>query len=206
VPPGSGVHLLLEHSLVDRADGVLRAAEHLRLHSLGLTERELGHCPADPALDLLRAERDLVLAVAFAPLLRPVCVAHGHANDGDRRVHAAERNDPGDPASGAHDHLAADLLAEDPVGGADVAGLFRRDRRRLEPVPVLPNRGRSLVHHGVLRLATVRQREVVARELELDARHVGREHPQGLLEQLLPGLVTLQHDDRVHVAGSYASA
>ena len=78
------VHLLLEHSLVDRADGVFRAAEHLRAHSLRLTERELRDRAADAPLDPLRAECDLVVAVSLAPLLGAVRVAHGHADDGDR--------------------------------------------------------------------------------------------------------------------------
>src|ERR687892_1101779 len=131
---GSGVHLLLEHSFVDRAHGVFRATEHLRLHSLRLAERELGYRAADPALDSLRAEGHLALAPALAPLLGPIRVADGHANDGDGRVNAAERNDPWNPPPGPHDHLAADLLAEDPVRRAHVAGLLGCDRRRLQAV------------------------------------------------------------------------
>ena len=38
-------------------------------------------------------------------------------------------------------------------------------------------------------------------ELELEAAHVGREHPDRLLEQLLARLVALEHDDaQTHVA------
>ena len=117
---GGRVHLLLEHALVDRADRVFRPAEDLRAHRLGLPERELGDGAADAPLDPLGAKRDLVLARALAPLLRPVGVPHRHANDGDRGVDAAERNDSWDAPSGADDHLAADLLAQDPVRRADV--------------------------------------------------------------------------------------
>ena len=85
------VHLLLQHPLVDRADGVLRAAEDLRTHPLRLTERELRHGRADSALDPLGAKRDLVVAGALAPLLRAVGVTDGHPHDRDRGVDAAER-------------------------------------------------------------------------------------------------------------------
>src|SRR4051812_17567430 len=112
---GGLVHLLLQHPLVGRADRVFRAAEDLRPGALRLAERELGDGAADPALDPLGAERDLVVALALAPLLRPVGVSDGHADDRDRRVHAPERDDAGDAAPGADDHLAADLLAQDPV-------------------------------------------------------------------------------------------
>src|SRR5688572_3669306 len=111
---GRRVHLLLQHPLVGGADGVLRPAEDLRAHALGLPERELGDAAADPALDPLGAERDLVLAFALAPLLRAVGVPAGHPDDRDRRVDAAERDDAGDAPAGSDDHAAADLLAEDP--------------------------------------------------------------------------------------------
>ena len=122
---GRRVHLLLEHALVGRADRVLRPAEDLRARALGLPERELGDRAADAPLDPLGAERDLVLALALAPLLRAVGVADGHAHDRDRRVHAAERDDAGDAAARADDHLAADLLAQDPVRRADVVRAAR---------------------------------------------------------------------------------
>ena len=151
MPSGGSVHLLLQHSLVGRADRVLRAAEDLGAAALCLPERELSDGSADPSLDSLRAERDLVVAVALAPLLRAVGIADGHPHDGDRRVHAAERDDSGYPAAGADDHLAADLLAEDSVRRADVVATLGRDRRGLEPEPVLTDRRRGLVHDSVLR-------------------------------------------------------
>jgi len=65
---------------------------------------------------------------------------------------------------------------------------------------VLANRGRRLVHDCVLRRAAVREGEVVVDEIERDAGHVGRKHPEALLEQLLPGLVACEDDDRALVA------
>ena len=112
---------------------------------------------------------------------------------------AAERDDAGDPAPGADDHLAADLLAQDPVRRADVVAALGRDRRRLEAEPVLADRPRGLVHDLVLRRAPVLEREVVARELELDPDHVRLERAEPFLEQLLPGLVTFEHDNRPRI-------
>ena len=47
------------------------------------------------------------------------------------------------------------------------------------------------------------EREVEARERELDADHIRRENAQGLLEQFLPGLVPFEHHDRfvLHPSG-----
>src|SRR5947208_1656020 len=107
------IHLLLEQALVRRADGVLRSAEHLRAGLFRVAERELSDRAADAALDPLGAERDLVVTLSFAPLLRAVRVADGHAHDRDRRVHAPERNHPRNSAAGADDHAAPDFLAQD---------------------------------------------------------------------------------------------
>ena len=54
---------------------------------------------------------------------------------------------------------------------------------------------------GVLRRSAIGEGEVVARELELDADDVRGDHPERLLEQLLPGLVSLEHDDRLPLHG-----
>ena len=109
---------------------------------------------------------------------------------------AAERDDTGDPAPGPHDHLAADLLAQDPVRRADVVTALGRHRRRLQPEAVLADRTRRLVDDLVLGRPAVLEGEVVARELELDPDHVRLERAQPFLEQLLTGLVTLEHDNR----------
>src|SRR5439155_19150107 len=110
-------------------DRELGPTEDLRARPLRLAKRELRHGAADAALDPLGPECDLVGALALAPLLSAVGVADRHPNDRDRRVHAAERNDAGNPPAGADDHLASDLLAQDPVRRADIAARLRRHGR-----------------------------------------------------------------------------
>ncbi len=114
---------------------------------------------------------------------------------------AAERHDAGDAPAGANDHLAADLLADEPVRRADVVLALRRDRRRLQAQAVLSDRSGGFVHDPILRRSPRLEREVVAREVDLEADHVGSEHAERFLEQLLSRLVPLQHDDRVDVHG-----
>jgi hypothetical protein len=71
----------------------------------------------------------------------------------------------------------------------------------VEPLPpgvepgLAHGRGR-LVHDRVVRCAARLERQVVARQLDLQADHVGREHAQRFLQQLLPGLVAIEDDDR----------
>ncbi len=120
------VHLLLEHPFVDRRDRELRAAEHLRAGPLGLAERELGDGAADAPFDALRAERDLVVAPSpsrhsFAPYASPTAMRTTEMG----ACTPPKRNDAGDAAAGADDHLAADLLAQDPVRRADVVRASR---------------------------------------------------------------------------------
>ena len=199
MPCRGRVHLLLEHALVRRADGVLGSPEDLRADERGLSERKLRHRTADPALDPLGAERDLVVTLAFAPLLRPVSVADRHPHDRDRRVNAAERHNAGNASPGADDHLAADLLAEDPVRRADVlrpsgvtVAAFRPSPcSRIAWAASCTTRSRS---------PPVLEREVEPWEIELDADHVRREDAQGLFEQLLPGFVPFEHHDRFVLA------
>ena len=157
------------------------------------SRRELGDGAADAPLDALGPERDLLLAVALAPLLRTVGVADRHAHDRDRGMHTAERNDAGDATAGPDDHLAADLLADEPVRRADVVLALRRDRRRFQSQAVLPDRSGGLVDDPVVGLPPRLEREVVAGEVELEADHVGSEHAERFLEELLPGLVPLEH-------------
>ena len=181
----------------------LGPAEDLRADERGLSERKLRDRTADAALDPLRAERDLVVTLAFAPLLRPVSVADRHPHDRDRRVNAAERRNAGNASPGADDHLAADLLAENPVRRADVVSALRSDRRRLQAEPVLDDRVGRVMHDPVLGLPPGLEREVEPWEIELDADHVRREDAQGLFEQLLPGFVPFEHHDRfvLHASG-----
>ena len=175
-------------------------AEHLRTGACGLTERELGDGAADAAFDALGAEGDLVVSLALAPLLRAVRVADRHAHDRDRRVDAGHGNDARDATPRAHDHLAADLLPQDPVRRADVVAPFGGHRGALQAEPVLADRGRSFVDDPVLRRPAVFEGQVEARELELDADHLRRQHPQAFLQQLLARLVAFEDDDRVLVS------
>ena len=202
MPLGGRVHLLLEHPLVDRADGVLGPAEDFRARSLRVPERELGNGAADAALDPLGPIGDFVLALALAPFLRAVGVTHGHAHHADRVIGASDRYDTGNSPAGADDHVPADLLAQDPVRAADVVFPLRSDGGRLQSEPGVADRCGRLVNDGVLRCATVFEREVVARKLELEAQDVSREHASCFLEQLLPGLVPLEHHDRPRVHGA----
>src|SRR5262249_54882809 len=194
-----GVHLLRDHPFVDWADGVFRAAEHARPRPLCEAKGELGDGPADPALDALGPERQLVLAVALAPLFRSVGVPDSHAHDRDRSVNAPERRNARDAPAGANDYLAVDLLPQDSVRTADVTRLLRGDRRGFEAEAVLAYRCCGFVDNLVLRFAPVVEREVVAWKVELDPDHVGREHAKSFLQQFLAGLVTFQDDDRLPV-------
>ncbi len=134
---GGGVHLLLEHSLVDRADGPLRPAVDGAAHLARLAERVLRHRVTGRTGDLLGTEGLLFACAlrAFPPLLCAVGVVDRHPDDRDRVVRPADRRDAGDAAAGADDDLAVDLLAEEAVRGADVVLALRRDRRGLDAEP-----------------------------------------------------------------------
>ena len=116
-------------------------------------------------------------------------------------MNTAERHDTRYAPAGANDHLATDLLAKDPVRGADVVAAFRGDRRRLQAEAVLADCLRSLEDDLVVRRAPRCQREVEARELELQPGQVGCEHPQRFVQQLLARLVPLEHHDRLGIHG-----
>ena len=199
MPRSRGVHLLLEHALVGRADGVLRPSEDPRLRPLCEPERELRHGLADAALDPLRPIGDLVVALALPPLLRPVRVSDRHAHDGDRRVHAAQGHDARNASPRTNDHPTPDLLSQDAVRRADVALTLGRDRGGFQPEAVCPDRLRRIVDDVIAGCAPVFEREIEARELELEAGHLRREDAQPFLEQLLPRLVAFQHHDRPRV-------
>ena len=196
MPLGRRVELLLEHALVDRGDGPLRPAVDLRADPLGHPERVLGHRVTGGARDLLRQVGDLVAALALAPLLGAVGVVDRHPHHGDRVVDARDGPDHArDPPAGADDHLAVDLLAEDPVRRADVVLALGRDGRRLQPEAGLAHRARRLVDDLVARLTPLLEPEVEVLELERHAEQFRVEHPHGLLEQFLAGLVALEDDD-----------
>src|SRR5437763_2054353 len=152
---------------------------------------------ADAALDPLGPKGLLAVAGSLAPLLRAVRVSDCHPHDRDRRVHAAERNHSRNPSAGPNDHAPVDLLAQDAVRRADVVGTLGRDGRRLQPEPRVANRRRRLVHDLVPGRPARSEREVEPVEAQLAPGDVGSENPQGLFEQLLAGLVALEHDDRL---------
>lgn len=63
---------------------------------------------------------------------------------------------------------------------------------------MLPDRSGGFVDNAIFGRAPALQREVEARKPELDADHVDGQDPKWLLQELLPGLVTLEDDDRLH--------
>ncbi len=196
---GRRVHLLLEHPLVDGRDRPLRAAVDLALHRLGRAEGVLGHGAARRAGDPLGAEGDLVgrALVALAPLLGAVGVLDGHAHD--RRSGCGRRRSASTPGirrpvrtmtlpSTSSRRMRLGEPTSSLPSGVIVAAL--------SPKPALAHRRGRLVDDLVVGLAPVVEGEIVAVELELEAEDLGVEHPEGLLEQLLPGLVALEDRDR----------
>jgi hypothetical protein len=92
-------------------------------------------------------------------------------------VDTTERHDARNAATGSHDDLAADLLAENPIRRADVTCAFRGHRRGFEAVSVLTYRSGGLVHDSVLGRAAAVEREIESNEVQLDADHVRSERP-----------------------------
>src|SRR5438445_757633 len=195
MPGRRGVELLFEHALVHRADCELGAAEHLRLDPLGVAEGEVGHDPAGTAADLLGPESPLVEVVAFAPFPRAVGVVDGHPDHRDGRVDAGEWTYARDAPAGADDDPPVDLLAQDCVGAADVAGALGRDRGRLDPVPELSQRVGGVEHDLVARSAPLCEGEVEVAGLDVEGENRRVKEPERLAEQLLAGLVAVQHGD-----------
>ena len=110
-------------------------------------------------------------------------------------MHARDRRHARNPAPGADDHLAVELLPKDAVRAAHVVLALRRDRRRLDAEAGLGDRARARPDDVVLRPAPVLERQVVVLELDLDAGDAAVEEPQRLPQELLPGLVALQDDN-----------
>src|SRR5438045_3557176 len=125
---GGRVELLLEHSLVHGRHRPLGSAIHAPVDLGGGAEAVLGHRAAHTTRDPLGAKGDLVLAGLLAPLFGAVRVAHRHADDRNRIVHPGYWRHARNPAAGANDHLAVDLLAQDAVGAAHVVASLGRDR------------------------------------------------------------------------------
>ena len=99
-------------------------------------------------------------------------------------MHAGQRADARDAPAGAHDDPAVDLLAEDRVRAADVAGPLGGDRGGLDAKATFAERRRRLVHHLVAGLAAVGEGEIEVALHHLEADHVA---------QLLAGLVAVQN-------------
>ena len=154
---GGRVHLLLQHPLVRRAHRVLRPAEHRsrrRARPRGTrTPRRSGRSGARSAPCGTRPRRRPRLHATRSRRTRRrrPCAR-------SRSAHARRRSatTPGMRRARAHDHLAADLLAQDPVRRADVVARLGRHGRALQPEPVLADRRRGLV---------ARPRSSVARRL-----------------------------------------
>ena len=133
--------------------------------------------------------------IARPVLLRPVGVADGHAHHHDRVDDRRRRGHAGDAPARPHDDRSADALAQDAVGAADVARRLRGDGGRLEPQARLAHGGRGLADDLVGRGPPVPEGQVEPHQLEIEPEHAGVEHPQRLVEQLLPGLVAVADDD-----------
>jgi hypothetical protein len=101
--------------------------------------------------------------------------------------------------------MPSDLLAEDAVRATDVVLPLGRDRRGLEPEPILADRGRRVVHDLVSRAPASLEREVEAGELELESDRLGSEDADGFLEQLLPCLVPFEDCDGAGGHGAESS-
>src|SRR5207245_11664057 len=92
--------------------------------------------------------------------------ARAHA---ERRVESLARPYARDAAPGAHNHPAVDLLAQDGVRAADVAGPLRGDGGGFDPEAKLAKRLRGIEHALVARAAPRLERHIEVVCLELDA-------------------------------------
>ena len=99
------------------------------------------------------------------------------------------------------DHLPVYRLAKDAVRASDLVGALRRDRGRLEPEPALRISAAASSQTAFRVRRRFYEREVEPDELDVvDAEDARIEDAQGLLQELLAGLVALERDypDRRH--------
>jgi hypothetical protein len=75
-------------------------------------------------------------------------------------MHPGQGPYSGDAPPGPHDHTPIDLLAEDRVRAAHIAGPLGRDRGRLQPEPGLAKGFRRIEHHLVAGLAALFEGQV----------------------------------------------
>ena len=134
---GRRVHLLLEHPLVGRADGVLRPAEDLRAGALGEAERELGDRSGRCAARCARC--------GTRPRRRPRPRATPSRRRRRRPPCARPRSARGRRRSGTTPGMRRPVRTitwppissrRMPVRRADVVRALGRDRRRLQAEPV----------------------------------------------------------------------
>src|SRR5207244_552614 len=114
-----------------------------------------------------------------------------HPDYGDRCMDTGQRPDAGNPAAGADDDAAVDLLAEDRVRAADVARAFGRDGGRLDAVAKLAERLGGVEHTLVARLAPLHEGEIEVAGLDIDSKDARFEQAERLPEKLLPRLVAM---------------
>ena len=89
----------------------------------------------------------------------------------------------------------SDALSQDAIGTADVARRLRRDGGRLEAQTRLSHGRGGLADDLVGGGPSVPQGQVEPHQVEIEPEDAGIEHPQGLVEQFLSGLVTVADDD-----------
>ena len=201
MPRGGGVHLLLEHPLVRRADRVLRPAEDLRAGALRLTERELGDARGRCAARCARCGR------RPRRRLRPPAIPSRRTR---RRRPCARSRSARARRRAARRRESAGPCARSPCRRSPRAGCGSASRRRRASSGVMVAAFRPSPCSRIAAAASCTTALSVARRfsserskrgnVELDPDHVRREDAQRLLEQLLAGLVALEDDDRVLVA------
>ena len=109
--------------------------------------------------------------------------------------HGRRRGHPGDPPTRPHDDRAVHAFAQDSIRTADVTGRLGRDGGGLQPQTRLPHGGGGLADDLVGSGATIAQGQVEPHQVDIEPDDCGVEHPQGFIEQFLPGLVAVAHDD-----------
>ena len=202
VPRGRGVHLLLQHPLVDGRDGPLRpavdAGAQLRRPCGTSTRPRTGRPSGRSARSATPALRP-VPASPVRSLLGPVGVARrpcARPRSGGRRAPAGATpgmrrpvrtmTEPPMPSR----RMRLGLPTSPVVSGVMVAAF--------SPRPVSPHGGCGVADHPVGGGPPVLERQVEVHQLEIEPEDAGVEHPQRLVEELLAGLVAVADDESLH--------
>src|SRR5262249_32966074 len=77
-----------------------------------------------------------------------------------------------------------------------VALRFGCDRGGFDAQAMLIQSRRRVVNDLITGIAAFRQRKIEVKKVEIHADYVGFENAQGFHEKLLPGLITVQYDNR----------